>query len=159
MRRSHAHIEKNMSWVNENKTKSALKKLNEFEEWWKKKQESQAALPLHEAPAYTKTEVTDKLVKLQKEWDNLKKTKKPKEKPQKKNQTNSSKSASADGTQPEETKLPSDPDVVQKEINQVREQKASAVEKEDFDKAHALKQREQLLIKHLETLKTQSTEL
>merc|ERR1712032_674993 len=41
VKKVHAHIVKNMSWVNPNKTQDALKRLEEFEEWWKKKTESQ----------------------------------------------------------------------------------------------------------------------
>merc|ERR1711924_193234 len=44
-------IVKDMPWVNANKTADATTKLTEFEDWWTKKQEKQAALPLHEAPA------------------------------------------------------------------------------------------------------------
>merc|ERR1719336_161482 len=77
MKKVHAHIVKNMSWVNPNKTQDALKHLEEFEEWWNKKRESQKKLPLTEAPAYTRKEVTEKLTGLQKEWDKLKKTRSP----------------------------------------------------------------------------------
>mmetsp|Transcript_78784 Transcript_78784/g.222870 ORF Transcript_78784/g.222870 Transcript_78784/m.222870 type:complete len:555 (-) Transcript_78784:303-1967(-) len=159
MKKTHAHIEKEMPWVNANKTSDALAKLTEFEEWWNKKHESQASLPLHEAPAYTKLEVTSKMNKVNKELDKLAKTKKPKDKPQKKNQTNSSKASSADDKH-EDIKLPSDPAEVEKEIAKVRDQKSAAVENEDFDKAQALKQQEQVLLKHLETLQAnQQTEL
>merc|ERR1719217_1236768 len=79
MKKDKAHLLTNMTWVNSTKVEKIGTQLEEFEEWWTKKQESQASLPLHEAPAYTKKEVQEKVVKLQKEFDKLKKTKKPKE--------------------------------------------------------------------------------
>merc|ERR1711862_1079052 len=88
-----ASIEKDMPWVNENKTIAAAKKLTEFEEWWMKKQDQQAALPLHEAPAYTKSDVVDRINKVHKEFTNLKKTKKSKEKKETKNTTADKKGA------------------------------------------------------------------
>jgi hypoxia up-regulated 1 len=66
-------IEKNMSWVNASKTAAAVEKLTEFEEWWAKRQTAQAVLPLHEAPAYTKSDVMDRVNKVSKEFTNLKK--------------------------------------------------------------------------------------
>merc|ERR1719323_2645308 len=147
MKKTHAHIKKNMTWVSANKTEAALAKLTEFEEWWAKKEESQKSLPLHEAPAYTKKEVVEKLTKMQKEWDKLKNTKKPKESKAKagKNQTK--------GTDEASKELSTDPAVIEKELKEVREKKSAAVEGEDFDTAHQLKQTEQVLVKHLEKLK------
>merc|ERR1712048_959862 len=72
-----AQIAKNMSWVSENKTADAAKKLTEFEEWWTKKQDSQAKLPLYEAPAYTRAEALERIQKVWKEFDKPKKIKKP----------------------------------------------------------------------------------
>merc|ERR1719464_598292 len=112
MKKTHAHIQKNMSWVSSNKTEAALTKLTDFEDWWKKKEESQKSLPPHEAPAYTKKEVQEKLTKMQKEWDKLKKTKKPKE-PKAKAGKNASKGA--DEKAPEK-ELSSDPAVIEKEL-------------------------------------------
>merc|ERR1711920_408009 len=66
-KKDHDFIVKNMTWVNVNKTEAALKKLTEFEEWWTKKQEQQKTLPLHEAPAYTKLEVQEKVGQIQQE--------------------------------------------------------------------------------------------
>merc|ERR1711920_165946 len=92
-----AQIAKNMSWVSENKTAEAATKLVEFEEWWAKKQDSQAKLPLYEAPAFTRAEVLERIQKVWKEFDKLKKIKKPKEKKPKaeKNATSSDKKANA----------------------------------------------------------------
>jgi hypoxia up-regulated 1 len=152
MKKDHAHIEKNMSWVGANKTEAALTKLTEFEGWWAKKQEQQAALPLHEAPAFTKKEVMEKVSKLQKEWDKLKKIKKPKEKTPpkpKKNDTKGNKTAEKPA-EPEE--LPTDIKVVEEEIESLRQKKAAAVENEDFDTAQTLKKRESVLAEHLKTL-------
>merc|ERR1740123_3043563 len=84
-----------MPWVDKNKTAKAVTQTEEFEEWWKKKLESQAQLPLHEAPAFTKKEVVEKLGQVQKAWDKLKKTKKPKEKTAK-NASNASTDKKAD---------------------------------------------------------------
>merc|ERR1711865_703261 len=77
----HTDLAKNKTWVNETKLEVASAKLANFTEWWAKKQASQKELPLHEAPAYTKSEVLEKLSKLQKDWDKAIKaaTKKPKE--------------------------------------------------------------------------------
>mmetsp|Transcript_141604 Transcript_141604/g.394741 ORF Transcript_141604/g.394741 Transcript_141604/m.394741 type:complete len:920 (+) Transcript_141604:85-2844(+) len=158
MKKTQAHVEKNMSWVNPNKTQAAAKKLTDFEEWWQKKKTQQDGLPLHEAPAFTKKDVVERLSKVQKEWEKLKKTKKPKEAPKakaSKNQTDGDAKASAK----EEEALPSDPAEVEKEIAAVREKKASAVENEDYDTADKLKQREKSLQKHLEKLKAEKSEL
>jgi len=142
-------IEQNMTWVNVSKLEKPTQELEEFEEWWKKKQESQASLPLHEAPAYTKAELMEKLNKLSKDWERLKKIKKPKEpkKPKSKNATNAS--AKAD----KGPKLPETVEEVEKELATITEQKSAAVEAEDYDKAETLKKREKLLKTHLETLK------
>merc|ERR1712127_235774 len=72
-------IKKYMPWVNETKVLAVDEKTDEFQTWWTGRQEKQKELPLHEAPAYTKTEVLEKLEHLTKEWDKLKKIKKPKE--------------------------------------------------------------------------------
>uniref|UniRef100_A0A7S1M027 Uncharacterized protein n=1 Tax=Alexandrium catenella TaxID=2925 RepID=A0A7S1M027_ALECA len=156
MKKVHAHVEKNMSWVNPNKTEAALKKMTDFEEWWSKKKSSQDSLPLHEAPAFTKKDVTERLSKIQKEWEKLKKTKKPKESPKKgaKNQTEGEAKASKG-----KEELSSDPAEIQKELDGIREKKAAAVENEDFDTAGDLKVREKKLVKHLEKLKSEKSEL
>merc|ERR1712032_1553565 len=154
VKKVHAHIVKNMSWVNPNKTQDALKR---FEEWWKKKTESQKKLPLTEAPAYTRKEAIDKLTGIQKEWEKLKKTKKPKEAPKPKAAKN--KTAGGDGKDKKEEKkeeeLPSDPAEVEKLLASLREEKAAAVAAEDFDKAQSLKSREAALTKQLEKLKAE----
>eukprot|EP00931_Biecheleriopsis_adriatica_P050390 TRINITY_DN2916_c0_g1_i1.p1 TRINITY_DN2916_c0_g1~~TRINITY_DN2916_c0_g1_i1.p1 ORF type:complete len:917 (+),score=314.47 TRINITY_DN2916_c0_g1_i1:111-2861(+) len=152
-----AHIKKNMSWVTENKTEAAAEKLKEFETWWAKKQEQQKSLPLHEAPAYTKQEVLEAVQKVRKEWEKLKKIKKPKETKPKAEKKNSTKSEKKDKA--EEAPLPTDAEGVEKELAAVREKKVTAVENEDFDAAHVLKQREQALLKHLEKLKEGKSEL
>jgi len=156
LKKVHAHVEKNMSWVSPNKTQAALKKLTEFEEWWTKKKAQQDGLPLHEAPAFTKKDAVEKLVKLQKEWDKLKKMKKPKEATKKaaKNQTEGG--AKADSKKED---LPTDPEAVEKELAAIREKKAAAVENEDFDTAGELKVREKVLAKQLEKLKSEKSEL
>jgi len=158
MRKAAAHIEKNMTWVNASKVEAASKKLADFEEWWGKKSSSQEQLPLHEAPAFTVREVNDKLAKVQKEWDKLKKTKKPKDKAPKaeKNATNASKGK---GKAAKQEKLPETLEETEKELSDLREKKAAAVEAEDYDKAHSMKQREQALAKHVEKLKASKTEL
>jgi len=152
MEKVRKHIQKNMSWVNANRTEDALTKQTEFQEWWAKKKDQQDKLPLHEAPAFTVKEVQDKIKQVQKEWDKLKKTKKPKEAKAKKagkNSTGDAKDSKAKDTED----LPASVEEVQKEIAALREKKATAVENEDFDLAQSLKQREQALAKHLEKLK------
>mmetsp|Transcript_82513 Transcript_82513/g.191722 ORF Transcript_82513/g.191722 Transcript_82513/m.191722 type:complete len:927 (-) Transcript_82513:97-2877(-) len=154
-----AHVEKNMSWVNPNKTQAAVTKLTEFQEWWSKKQEQQKGLPAHEAPAFTKKDVMERLSKVQKDWDKLKKTKKPKEPALAKEKKNATEGSSQASSAKEEEALPASPEECEKEIASVREKKANAVENEDFDAADKLKQREKVLVKHLEKLKSEKTEL
>merc|ERR1712151_439291 len=151
------HIEKNMSWVNENKTAAAAKKLADFEEWWTKKLDQQAALPLHEAPAYTRSDVVERINKVHKELSNLKKTKKPKEKKETKNATADKKGAKKAAKA--EEKMPESIEETQKELKEVAAKKAAAVEKEDFDAAHALKQHEKALNEHLGRLQAAKSEL
>jgi len=165
MKKVRAHIEANMSWVNSNKTEAASKKLADFEEWWAKKHESQAALPLHEAPAYTVKDVNEKMAKIQKDFDKLKKTKKPKEPAAKveKNATDSKSSKKKKDKEAKaaaaEEKLPEDLATAEKELESVREKKAAAVEAEDFDAAHSLKQREEALVGQIQRIQAANSEL
>mmetsp|Transcript_6461 Transcript_6461/g.15969 ORF Transcript_6461/g.15969 Transcript_6461/m.15969 type:complete len:181 (+) Transcript_6461:32-574(+) len=158
-----AHIAKNMSWVNENKTADAAKKLSEFEEWWAKKQEKQAALPLYEAPAFTRNEVMEKINAVYKDFDKLKKTKKPKEKKPKENKTAKANTSAKAGSQKAQAKaedvMPVDIETTEKELAWVQGEKAAAVEKEDYDKAHSLKSLEKKLNEHLAKLKAEKSEL
>eukprot|EP00929_Paragymnodinium_shiwhaense_P119025 TRINITY_DN90912_c0_g1_i1.p1 TRINITY_DN90912_c0_g1~~TRINITY_DN90912_c0_g1_i1.p1 ORF type:complete len:915 (-),score=410.13 TRINITY_DN90912_c0_g1_i1:381-3125(-) len=152
-----AFIEKNMSWVNENKTKKATEDLTAFEEWWAKKQEQQAALPLSEAPAYTKEEAMEKVNKVYKELDKLKKTKKPKEKTEKKGKKNATEGKG--DKKDDEAPMPETLEATDKELEEIKAKKAAAVEKEDFDAAHALKTREKALNEHKSRLETAKNEL
>jgi len=159
-----AYIEANMTWVNSTKIEELVTKVEDFESWWSKKKASQAELALHEAPAFTAQEVSNKASKLLKKWNDLKKTKKPKEKkPAKagKNGTADGKNGSktTEATKPAEEPLPVDAAATEEELTSLREKKAAAVENEDYDLAHKLKVREQVLAKHLEKLKAQKTEL
>eukprot|EP00438_Fugacium_kawagutii_P030015 Skav230451 [mRNA] locus=scaffold2124:55467:58256:+ [translate_table: standard] len=148
---------KNMTWVSSNKTDAATEKLAEFESWWEKKQQQQKKLPLHEAPAYTKQEVLGQISKVKKEWEKLKKIKKPKEpkEPKAKKEKNASKSEKSE----KEESIPTDVDALERELSEISVKKMNAVEKEDFDAAHALKQREQLLSEQLKKLKADDGEL
>eukprot|EP00913_Durusdinium_trenchii_P013455 g12635.t1 len=157
------HIAKNMTWVSTNKTDAATEKLADFESWWAKKQQQQAKLPLHEAPAYTKQEVLSQISKVKKEWEKLKKIKKPKEtKPKDKAKADKNSSSgegkAEDGAFRLEESLPSDIDAVEKELSEISVKKMNAVEKEDFDLAHSLKQREQALSEQLKKLKAEKDE-
>lgn len=157
-----AHVKKNMSWVPENKTEPAEKKLAEFQEWWAKKQEQQKKLPLHEAPAYTRVGVMERLEKVSKEWEKIQKLKKPKETKPAKTKSKDEKSSDKEAKGKEDAKeegLSSDPSVIEKELAEVREKKAAAVESEDFDGAESLKKREKALLKQLEKLKGSKSEL
>eukprot|EP00405_Crypthecodinium_cohnii_P018204 CAMPEP_0206462268 /NCGR_PEP_ID=MMETSP0324_2-20121206/25886_1 /ASSEMBLY_ACC=CAM_ASM_000836 /TAXON_ID=2866 /ORGANISM="Crypthecodinium cohnii, Strain Seligo" /LENGTH=901 /DNA_ID=CAMNT_0053934409 /DNA_START=315 /DNA_END=3020 /DNA_ORIENTATION=- len=167
-----AEIEKDMPWVNTTKTAALLLKVEEFGEWWTKKIASQASLPLSEAPAYTVKEVQDKLAKLHKDLDKLKKTKKPKETPKpkakdskaskdsKSGKASKDKGEEASTPPPQEEKLPETIEATEAELTALRQKKADAVEQEDFDTAQSLKGRESALSKHLEKLKGQEkTEL
>lgn len=159
MKKTGAIIEKNMTWVNASKIEAVLKKVVDFEEWWAKKLESQASLPLHEAPAFTAKEVREKVGKLVKDMDKLKKTKKPKEPEAKKpkKDKDGKDDAKASDKKPEEP-LPADLPAAEAELAELRKKKADAVEKEDFDMAHSLKTREAALVKHLEKLRSEQGE-
>merc|ERR1719235_363133 len=108
-----------MTWVNVTKVEEAAAALDEFKEWWAKRQEKQRSLPLSEAPAFTKAEVETAAEKAVKKKDNATKAKsKPKDK---------------DSDKATEEKLPTDAAATEKELEAVRAKKAEAVEKEDFD--------------------------
>lgn len=165
-------IHANMSWVNVSKTDAIEKKMAEFSEWWAKKEEQQSELPLHEAPAFTRNEVIEKLGKIQKDLDKLKKIKQPKEKVEKPvkvekpEKTDKAKSKAGKDSKAKEEKakapepeLSSDTAVVEKDLAELRDKKAAAVENEDFDLAQNLKVKEQVLVKHLEKLNSEKSEL
>merc|ERR1719162_1054159 len=130
-------IKKDMPWVNETKILAADEKTEEFQKWWTGRQEKQKELPLHEAPAYTKTEVLEKLEQLTKEWDKLKKIKKPKE--SKKPKKDDEKDAKKDTDSTEESALPHDVAATEAEIEEIKKKKEKAVENEDFDMAQQKK--------------------
>lgn len=155
-REAREKITKNMPWVSTNKTEEASEKLAEFTEWWNKKLQQQKKLPLHEAPAFTKQEVLDKLSKVRKDWDKLLKIKKPKDKPKPKAASNSSKTTETTSKSEEET-LPQDAAAIESELASLQEKKMAAVENEDFDTAQSLKEREKVLKKQLEKLKADGT--
>eukprot|EP00448_Togula_jolla_P023945 CAMPEP_0170592806 /NCGR_PEP_ID=MMETSP0224-20130122/13116_1 /TAXON_ID=285029 /ORGANISM="Togula jolla, Strain CCCM 725" /LENGTH=918 /DNA_ID=CAMNT_0010916727 /DNA_START=198 /DNA_END=2954 /DNA_ORIENTATION=+ len=156
MKRLASQIMKNMTWVNVTKPQAILEKLGELEEWWQKKQDQQAKLPLHEAPAFTKSEVSEKLGKLRKELDKLKKTKKPKE-----TKAKGAKNATGDATKgsKEEEEMPADIEATEKKLAALRIKKSEAVEREDFDAAHKLKASEKALTEHLARLQAAKEEL
>lgn len=143
-------MKKNMSWVNETKIEKADEKLTEFTEWWSQRQEKQKALPLSEAPAYTKAEVLEKVKKMQLEWDKLKKLKKPKE--TKKKETSDEKGKDTKGKD-ESSSLPETIDATESKLTEVKKAKADAIENEDYDKAQELKKEQEALAKHLAQLK------
>lgn len=140
-------IKKNMSWLNESKIEKADEKLAEFSDWWSQRQEKQKALPLSEAPAFTKAEVIEKVKKVQQEWEKLKKIKKPKE--AKKKDTNEDK----DSKKKDASSLPETIDATETKLSAVKKAKADAIENEDYDKAQELKKEQETLTKHLQQLK------
>merc|ERR1712113_601044 len=101
-----------MEWVNATKIEAAKKKQDEFEALWQKKQDLQTKIPDHEAPVYTAREIQEQIDKVNKEWEKLKKTKKPKEKkvPNKTNDTKTKKGA------PKEEPMPADQEQTKKEL-------------------------------------------
>lgn len=145
-------IAKDMPWVNQTKVEAAKTKQDEFSEWYAKRKEMQAKLPLHEAPAFTAKEVTDELAKVVKDWEKLQKTKKPKEKKEKKakNATDSTAGGKAQ-------KMPVDIAATEVELESARAKKQESVGKEDFDAAHLYKEREIALKAHLEKLQAEPT--
>merc|ERR1739848_300441 len=74
-----AAILEKMPWVNESKVEKAWTRVEEFKEWWEKKEKQQGELQDHEAPAYLASEVDDRAKGLVEEFDKLRKTKKPKD--------------------------------------------------------------------------------
>jgi len=163
----HAALAKNKTWVNQTKLESALQLKTDFDEWWSKKQESQKGLPLHEAPAFTKSEVMENLKKMQKDWDREVKaaTKKPKPPKEAKNSTKKEKTdkkaESSDKTADEPAKepeadMPDDAEACKTEMKEIKNKKMEAVESEDFDGAHILKKREEALKAHCATLEEKS---
>ena len=157
-------VAKDMAWVNSNKTEAATKKVEDFEEWWKKKVAQQESLPLHEAPAFLANEVTEKLASLHSAWDKLKKTKKPKEKKEDKKADAKDKKADVSKDKKaedkaEEPELSNDIEVLEKDLAALREKKSAAVENEEYDEANALKVQEQKMVKHIEKLKSEKSEL
>lgn len=156
-------IEKKMPWVPSNKTEEAVRKLDDFKEWWSKKQAQQSKLPLFEAPAFTKKEVVDKLNKIEKEFSRLEKIKKPKEpkettKPKKVKTTDkASGDSSKEKTEAED--FPSDIEEAKKLLVSVGDEKMTAITSEDYDKAHELKGREKKLKEHIEQLQSEKAEL
>jgi len=146
MKQTKAMIKKNMTWVNESKIEKAEEKLTEFTDWWAQRQEKQKALPLSEAPAFTKAEVVEKVKKVQQEWEKLKKIKKPKE-PKKKD--------AKEDTEPKvkDESLPETIEATESKLNDVKKAKADAIENEDYDKAQEHKKQQEALTKHLAQLK------
>eukprot|EP00933_Yihiella_yeosuensis_P025919 TRINITY_DN2010_c0_g1_i1.p1 TRINITY_DN2010_c0_g1~~TRINITY_DN2010_c0_g1_i1.p1 ORF type:complete len:918 (-),score=315.05 TRINITY_DN2010_c0_g1_i1:282-3035(-) len=146
-------IEKDMKWVGSDKLDPATEKITKFQEWWDKKLIKQKELALSEVPAYTKKEVIEKLAAVKKEWEKLKKIKKPKAEKKKKDDKKGK-----DKDDKKEDDLPKDVAAVEKELAELQEKKMKAVESEDFDAAHSLKQREKTLKDHLEKLKGSDAE-
>lgn len=146
-------VKKDMPWVNASKIEKAQEKLAEFSNWWAQRQDKQKELPLSEAPAFTKVEVQEKLAVVQKEWEKLKKIKKPKEPKEAK------KDASPTKTEQEKTPaqgsetLPDTVEAAEIAVAEVKKAKADAIEQEDYDKAQELKKQQELLAKHLASLK------
>merc|ERR1719359_2506363 len=68
-----------MPWVNESKVEKAWTKVEDFKEWWEKKDKQQEELAPHDVPAYRTGDVEKKAQKLVEEFDTLRKTKKPKD--------------------------------------------------------------------------------
>merc|ERR1719359_231064 len=68
-----------MPWVNESKVEKAWTKVEDFKEWWEKKDKQQEELAAHDVPAYRTGDVEKKAQKLVEEFDTLRKTKKPKD--------------------------------------------------------------------------------
>lgn len=159
VKKTKATIVKNMTWVSENKTEAANKKLTEFEAWWDKKMEQQRALPLHEAPAFTKTEVQEKLKKMQDEWITLSKIKKPKAKKESKEADAKAKKTKDKKAAKSADAFPMDLAAAETYLKDIQAKKLQAVNDEDFDKADEYKKTEKALKEHIDRLKAANTEL
>jgi hypoxia up-regulated 1 len=149
-------IEEKMPWVEAEKVEKAWTKVEEFQTWWEKKDAQQDSLAAYEAPAYRCKDAEKQAQALVEEFDKLRKTKKPKEK---KNATDKKpkdkkkdkkdkkdkKAKKKKGADTEETTKPDDEEpVLTKEelkakIAELSEDKAKAVEEEDYDRAAFLK--------------------
>lgn len=150
IKQTKAMMKRNMSWVNESKIEKAQEVLMEFTDWWAQRQEKQKALPLSEAPAFTKIEVLDKLKTVQQEWEKLKKIKKPKEPVKKKDAKDEKEEKDAKS---KDESLPDTVEATEKALSDMKKAKADAIENEDYDKAQDLKKHQELLTKHLAQLK------
>merc|ERR1719253_1385343 len=129
MNEFHANLKKNKTWANETKLEKAAEMVTELDQWWSKKQASQKSLPLHEAPAFTKIEVVNKLAKTNKDWTTAiaAATKKPKE--EKKNDTNATSAKEKENEKRTEVApMPASAKATEEEMKAVREKKAAAVE-------------------------------
>lgn len=150
IKQTKAMMKRNMSWVNESKIEKAQEVLTEFTDWWAQRQEKQKALPLSEAPAFTKVEVLDKLKTVQQEWEKLKKLKKPKEPVKKKDAKEEKEDKDAKS---KDESLPDTVEATEKALSDMKKAKSDAIENEDYDKAQDLKKQQELLTKHLAALK------
>jgi len=150
MKEMEATIRKDMPWVNASKIEKAQEKLAEFMTWWAQRQDKQKELPLSEAPAFTKDQVQDKLSTVQKEWEKLKKIKKPKES---KKDVSPTKAEQEKTMAPGSETLPDTVEATETVLTEVKKAKADAIEQEDYDKAQDLKKKQELLAKHLASLK------
>jgi hypoxia up-regulated 1 len=146
-----AHIAKDMPWVSQDKISEASKMLSDLQEWWSKKKDQQAMLPLHEAPAFTKAEVMERITKVRKEWNQLKKTKK-----EKKDKTSTKEKATP---AKDDVDLPSDIEETQKELDALPGKKMDAIKSENFAAVKNLKKREKQLKEHLARLNAQKSDL
>merc|ERR1711998_809084 len=154
MKEVEATIRKDMPWVNASKIEKAQEKLTEFMSWWAQRQDKQKELPLSEAPAFTKAEVQDKLAVVEKEWEKLKKIKKPEEsKESKESKKDASPTKAEQEKTPSSEALPDTLEATEIALAEVKKAKADAIEQEDYDKAQELKKKQELLAKHLASLK------
>merc|ERR1712182_17917 len=114
-----------MPWVNETKVEKAWTKVEDFKEWWEKKDKQQEELAAHDVPAYRTGDVEKKAQKLVEEFDTLRKTKKPKDPEEEKRKKEEKKKKEEEA----------------KKAAKKKKEEKKAVEEEDFDAAQSIKEK------------------
>merc|ERR1719353_683788 len=122
--------------------------VEEFQEWWEKKDKQQEELAAHDVPAYRTGDVEKKAQKLVEDFDVLRKTKKPKDPEEEKRKKEEKKKKAK--------KAKEEPVLSRAEIEErlaaYALEKTKAVEEEDFDAAQSIKEKMEKLNEQLAAL-------
>merc|ERR1719353_2272754 len=112
--------------------------VEEFKEWWEKKDKQQEELAAHDVPAYRTGDVEKKTQKLVEDFDVLRKTKKPKDPEEEKRKKEEKKKKEEEAKKAAKKKK--------------EEKKKKEVEEEDFDAAQSIKEKMEKLNEQLAAL-------